>query len=133
MRKVSRFHRDIHFPDWSEEVVSDFLQQIKRDKSLTFSLHSVDKTVDYVTAYGKVFWKRVKGLILNFDFKFSDVFEFYSLGKEIKKACIRVSTDKFPVDIVMVVSDKNIVTLYCINKDDDHKSLNKSLYEKGEE
>lgn len=127
-RKLKRYHREIFFPEWAEGGLEIFVSTILKKGSLTFSLHAMDKSVDYCVTYGKnLFLETLKKIPL----EFKNIFEFRSVGEEIRKACFRYSLEELPVDIVLVISsDGVVITIYLINKGDNHATLNKKLYER---
>ena len=133
-KRVSRFHREIFFPANYDSSMKTFVEEIMSLGPLTFSLHSIEKIVDYSFEYGKNFFQYLVKTVRRNSLDPEKVFEFYS-GKDgkITKACFRYTFDEFPVDIIMVVSANGVViTMYISNKGDNHATLNKNLYKKGE-
>lgn len=130
-RKLKRYHREIYFPDWSENSLKEFCGLVFRKRMVVFSVHAVEKIVGYSFKYGQQLLKFLLKSVRNRNVDISQIFEFYSYDEEIKKICIRHSFDKFPVDLVFVVSlDGTIITVFTINKDDHHSTINSKLYEK---
>lgn len=133
-KRVNRFHKDIFFPSSCDSSMKIFIDEIIALGPLTFSLHSVEKIVDYSFEYGKNFFQYLIKVVRRNPLDPEKVFEFYAdkHGK-ITKACFRYTFDESPVDIIMVVSANGVViTTYISNKDDNHTTLNKNLYRKGE-
>lgn len=133
-KRINRFHRDIFFPGSYDSSMKTFVEEIMALGPLTFSLHSVEKIADYFFEYGKNFLQYLVKTVRRNSLDPEKVFEFYS-GKDgkITKACFRYTFDEFPVDIIMVVSANGVViTMYISNKGDNHATLNKNLYKKGE-
>lgn len=129
--RLKRFHKEIYFPPWYEKSVDDFLQQIRKTSALVFSLHAVEKAISYSFKYGQELQKYLMKAIRKQCANSENVFEFYAVDENIRKACFRLSFDGFPVDLILVISaDGTVITVYLINKDDNHSTLDKNLYEK---
>lgn len=132
-KKLDRFHKDIFFPEWYSESINEFLGEISSSGPMTFSLHSVEKVVDLVENYGKKALEEFSKVIRNNILEEEKVFEFYSKSRKITKACFRFSLGNFPIDIIIVISSGGvIITVYLTDRDDNHKTLNKKPYKKGE-
>lgn len=131
-KRQLRFHKDIYYPLWAETSLNSFLDELRKRKTLTFSVHSVVKIIGYSFDYGKQMLKYLLKSINVHSLSAGEVFEFYSFGEKVSKACFRVSFDEFPVDLVLVIStDGTVITVFTTNKHDNHDSLNVELYEKG--
>jgi len=132
--KIDRYHKEIFFPSWYEESLKEFIKEIVSTGPLTFSMHCVEKVSEYTTQFGKVFFQNLLKSIRRGVLDPEKVFEFYATkGGKITKVCFRYSFDKLPVDVVLVISSGGVlITMYVINADDNHETLNKKLYKKGE-
>lgn len=133
-KRIDRFHRDIYFPSTFDTSIKLFMDEIVALGPLTFSLHSIEKIVDYSFEYGKNFFQFLVKAVRRDSLNPEKVFEYYSSKNgKVTKACLRYTFEEFPVDIVMVVSANGVViTMYISNKGDNHATLNKKLYKKGE-
>lgn len=130
-RKLSRFHRDIFFPDWHGEALEQFLESLTKGGAITFSLHSLEKCVDYSHEYGIRLVKCIAQIVKKDSLSLENIFEFYSVEKRVKKACFRFSFEDFPVDLIVVISEDGVViTVYDTNREDSHLSMDKRLYER---
>lgn len=130
-RKMKRYHKEVYFPPWAEKSLQSFVDSVRTHGSITFSLHAVEKTVEYTVEYGRRFSKFLAKIIRQDVLKTGTVFEFYATEEEIRKVCYRVSSPSSPVDVAIVVSaDGVIVTDFVINKDDTHHTLDENLYER---
>ncbi len=130
-KRLKRFHRDIYFPDWGKQSLNYYLGEILHNGSLTFSLHALEKIVDYSFDYGKNLFKYLVKVVDRKNFDIENVFEFYSNGETVKKACFRYSFSDFPVDLIAVISsDGVVITVYVTNKGDNHTTFDKNLYER---
>lgn len=131
-KKLKRYHRGIYFPPWAKESINEFLKNQRTQKSIVFSIHSVDKVVLEVLHYGKYLMEFLFKSIRKNSLKYENIFEFYSYEKEIQKICFRISYPEFPVDLIFVISaEGTVITFYTTNKGDNHDSLDVNLYEKG--
>ena len=133
-KRVDRFHKDIFFPSSYESSMKTFVEEIVALGPLTFSRHAIEKVVDYTFEYGKNFFQQFIKTVSRNSLDPEKVFEYYAAktGK-ITKACFRYTFDEYPVDIIMVISANGVViTMYVANKNDNHSTLNKNLYKKGE-
>lgn len=130
-KRLSRFHRDIFFPDWYENSLEEFLESLTRGGAITFSLHALEKSLEYSHEYGIRLKKYLSHIVKKDSLKSDNIFEFYSVEKIVKKACFRFSFEDFPVDLVVVISEDGIViTIYDTNKGDSHLTMDKKLYER---
>lgn len=130
-KRLKRFHRQIFFPKWTEESLRAFLIEVRTHGSLTLSIHAVEKSWEYGTEYGRKFLKFMLGMIRGEALRRGELFEFYAYDQEIRKACFRVASEDLPVDLVVVISaDGVVVTVWTINKKDNHDTLDEELYER---
>lgn len=130
-KRIKRYHRDIFFPPWYDPALEKFLATIRSTSAIVFSLHAVEKTIAYSFRFGQELQKYLMKIIRKQLLNSSNVFEFYAVDEEIRKACFRVSFEQFPVDLALVVSaDGTVITVFVVNKHDNHNSLDKTLYER---
>lgn len=130
-KKLRRYHRDIYFPDWANFSLKEFAQHVRVHGSVTFSLHAVEKSLEYGFDYGRKFLKFISKIIRQDVLKVENVFEFYAEGGAVRKACFRVSSPEILVDLVLVISsDGVVVTIFVINKGDNHNTLDEKVYER---
>ena len=128
---MKRFHQEVYFPENSTELLEGFIEEVKRNFPMTFSLHSVDHIIGLTDEYGNFLWKSLVKIIKNSPLSTEKIFEFYQNHEteKVTKACFRFANTDFPMDIVMVISSTStIITLYLVNKNDTHRNLNKNLY-----
>lgn len=130
-KKLKRYHRDVFFPDWMEESLGNFMEEVLTKGQVVFSVHSVDKIVSGVFEYGRLLQKYLLKSISRESLRSASPFEFYAIDREIRKVCFRFSYPSFPVDIVLVISvDGTVITLYTIHQGDNHETMNTSVYER---
>lgn len=129
-KRVKRFHRDINFPDWTQNSLEEYLQEISQNGYITFSAHAVEGVVEYTQEYGRNLLRFILRSVKRNSLNLLDVFEFYATDMKVKKACFRCSSEKIPVDVVLVISrDATVITVYVANKGDNHATLDRNLYE----
>lgn len=130
-KKVLRYNRAVFFPEWSTDSITVFLETLRKNNGVCVSIHSVEKIVNYCFQYGRQMLKYLLKSVRKASFTPANVFEFYAVDGEIKKACLRFSFDEFPVDLVLVISaDGTVITVFTTNKGDNHDSLDVELYER---
>lgn len=130
-KKLKRYHKDVFLPSWTEELLSNFINEVYSKGPLTFSGHAVEKIVESAFEHGKNLFKYLIKILREGRLNLGDVFEFYSRDAAIKKACFRFTFSDYPVDLVLVISsDGVVITVYAINKEDNHSTLNQELYER---
>ena len=130
-RRMKRYHKDVFFPGWADKSLIKFSEDVRSHGSISFSLHSLEKTTEYAFEYGRRFVKFLAKVVRADVFKVGNVFEFYAIDEEIKKACYRMNSVDSPVDLAIVISaDGVVVTDFVISKADNHDTLDKSLYER---
>lgn len=132
MKKIKRFHRDVYFPPWSEDSLAEFLSKVSEAGYVTFSAHALKRTSECVDEYGKSFLRALLKSVKRGSLNIGQVFEFYSVEETVKKACFRQSVEEISVDFVLVISqDATVITVFAINRDDNHDTLDAGLYESG--
>lgn len=131
MKILKKYHRDIFFPEWSEESKAVFLKTLRRNGGVTISIHSMEKIVNYCFTYGRQMLKFLLKSMKRAGLDSASIFEFTADDRRITKACFRFSFQEFPVDLVLVISaDGNIITVFTTNKGDNHDSMNTEIYER---
>jgi hypothetical protein len=128
---MKRYHREICFPDWSQQSLEEFVGGIYSKGPVVCSLHAVENILRDCTEYGRRLFTFLLKSIRKTSFEVGNIFEFYSVDRKVKKACFRFSFEDFPVDLVLVISaDGTIITSYTTNHGDNHSTLDTSLYER---
>lgn len=124
---LRRFHKKVYFPKDAIEKLGAFSGKLNK-RTWRYTKHSLEsiknRAVD-MTAILQWIKARVK-------LKVEDVFEYADDGKDfIFKACYRVNYNS-DLDIILVVgSDKQIITIYYNFTKDKHTTLNEKIYCKG--
>lgn len=130
--KLKRFHKDIYYPNWTDNSIALFTKSLV-GKQLVCSYHATKKYNNLSRQYKKV----IRDLLRTLDLELSReyIFEFYTnIDNELKKACYRFPLrEELGSDIIFVISSTGkIVTIFLNRNFDPHVSLDSSLYEKGE-
>lgn len=120
-----RYHKDVFFPENAKKSLEAFTASIN-NKTWKPSKHCLDNIQRRVLNLEAVL-SYISGLRL----EASNIFEYYTTQSEdIEKACFRIEYGVY--DIILVVSDdKELITIYLNNKEDNHDTLKHSLYTKG--
>lgn len=82
-RKMQRYHREIFFPDWSEDALKNFTDKISNSSSIVFSIHALEKVVDASFQYGKQLFKYLLKSVRRSSMEPDSVFEFYAVRGEV--------------------------------------------------
>lgn len=132
MSRLHRFHIDIYCPEWSREAILQFTKELS-GKQLVCSYHATKKYDSFSRQYKKV----IKDLLKTIDLELSIdyIFEFYTNEKnEVKKVCYRFPMrEELDSDVIFVISATGkVVTIFLNRNFDPHVSLDKNLYESGE-
>ena len=116
-----RYHRKIYFPH------IDKLRELNNKlniKAWKYSVHALENV-----KYRIADIENMLNFIKNITLEENQIFEYYKLYNNIEKLCYRIAYDN-TFDIVLVLSnDKSIITIYLNNKDDNHDTLKKELYQ----
>ena len=120
---MNRYHKKIYFPHTAE---LDCFNKVLNGLTWDYTLHCLENIKNKVHYKNEI--EDILIYILQLDLDDKDIFEYYEESDKIIKACYRVSyTDER--DLILVMSaDKKIVTIYFNGVDDDHVTLDKSLY-----
>ena len=130
-KRLKRFHRSVYFPAWSDESLLEYFKEVTGIGPLKFSLHALEKLSESVLEHGRAFLKAFLRIIRRNSLTLEGVFEFYAVDTVVKKACFRYALPDFPVDLVLVISaDGVVITVFVVNKGDDHSTLDEKLYER---
>ena len=133
-----RYHKDVYFPHSKQLLL--LVEKLNQTK-WNYSQHCIDgldsRCIDI---------KQVLTFIRELKLSADDIFEYYTTSngdfggvrkaeadQTILQACFRIKYSTTQ-DLILVVSDKKvIVTVYFNGVNDEHETLNESLYCKGEE
>lgn len=121
---VRRYHKDVYIPE-ADKVRLEALTADLNGKKWTYTGHCTDNLkMRYIGLTEVLLF--IKGLTLHA----SDIFEYYDEAGRITKLCYRVKYTA-GIDIILILSDvKNIITIYTNTSDDDHVTLDRTLYVK---
>jgi len=116
---MQRYHKKIYFPDIELlNNVNDYLNT----KSWKYSGHCLEN-LKYRSIDLEGVLRFIRGLELNTD----DIFEYYKKGDNIIKVCYRIPYNN--IDLILVLnSEKIIITVYFNSSNDNHVTLKENLY-----
>lgn len=121
-----RYHEKINFPKEDIKKLQKFNDNMNI-KSFSFSSHCLENI-----KYRAIDLTKVLEYIKNdVEFNKEDIFEYYKDNiEEIEKACYRIEYDNKNDLILVMGKDKKIITIYFNEKEDNHETLKKELYNK---
>jgi len=120
---MNRYHKKVGFPEADKDRL-EALNTYLNGQKWSFSEHCLEN-VQYRAIDLENLLKYISGLTLDS----ADIFEYYSSDDEIIKICYRVKYELY--DVILVLNQyKKIVTIYINEKDDNHITLDKTLYTK---
>jgi len=119
-----RYHKKVYFPTQDKDKLIALTYTLNR-LQWQYSKHCIDniklKALDLSQL---LYWIKNEAWL-----DYSQIFEYY-IDKDIYKICYRVPYNK-AVDIILVLTtNKKIVTIYYNSKDDKHYTLKKENYAK---
>lgn len=129
MYKLDRYHVDVYVPPWGFDGIVSFLEETSK-KELIYSKHAKKKLRRISNGAVKEFMASFQ---LIPELAIDRIFEFYGHEDNVRKVCLRYNVDNTKYDLVYVISNTGkIVTIYVIDTNDEHLTLNRNLYIQGE-
>lgn len=120
---MKRYHKKIYFPRKHHRGLFELCNSMK-SMPWKYSKHALDNIKNR-----SLFVEDVLKFIKDLSLSHTHIFEYYTEKDIITKMCFRYTYDK-ETDIIIVVSnEKRLVTVYYNAKDDEHYTLNKTIYE----
>lgn len=119
---MRRYHRDLGFPEEYDQRLRELNDKFNRTRKYGRTRHSVERIKQRFN-----FLEIVEFLSNEIVFHYDDIFECCIYNGAVQKVCYRVEFKELAL-IIVLSKDKNLVTVYANNLNDNHKTLNKSLY-----
>ena len=121
---MNRYHYKVYFPPNADEMLEAFTEEINTQpfRLTAHSFKNIDLRGGWTAQQELV--EDMKSLELDSE----SVFEFYTSGGQIVKACYRVEWSESKDIILVVGRGKTIVTMYFNSANDKHSTLNKGNY-----
>lgn len=120
---MNRYHVKCYIPEADKKRLEIFTSQLNILK-WTYTDHCIDN-LKYRTIKLEDILLYIKDLKLRHE----DIFEYYTNESGyIIKLCYRIPYTENTDLILVIGSDKNIITIYINEKNDTHITLNKNLY-----
>ena len=121
---MNRYHYKVYFPPEADSMLETFTDEINsmQFRLTKHSFNNIDLRGGWTAQQELI--EDMKSLELDSE----SIFEYYTSGGQIVKACYRVEWSSSK-DIIMVIGrGKTIVTMYFNSTDDKHATLNKNNY-----
>ncbi len=115
-----RYHKKIYFPD------TDKLERFNtslNSKNWLYSKHCLDRIKFRIMSL-----KTTLYFISKLKLDKEDIFEYYKENDTIIKVCYRIAYNRNEDIILVVNSDKKIITVYYNSREDKHNTLKENLY-----
>lgn len=124
---LKRYHRDIGFRESDKPKLAEITAQLNAIpwEYKHFTGHCLDRVNESLRSLEKLIGY-IKTVKLGYDM----IFEYYVSEYNIVKILYRIPYNKYQDIIMVLTSDKTIVTVYYNDIGDNHSTLDKSLYEK---
>jgi len=121
-----RYHKKVFFPDNQTENLISFTYKLN-SMNWRYTSHCLDNLKLRALDLKQLLYWIKTGLKLDYN----DIFEYYTDDRgNIIKVCYRIDYNK-AVDIILVIgSQKQIITIYYNSKSDEHFTLKENLYSK---
>jgi len=119
-----RYHKKIYFPVQDTEDLKSIVDDLN-NQNFSFSSHCLDN-IKYRTND----IERVLNTVNNTVLSYNQVFEYYK-AQNIEKICFRLQFNEDNDIILVLSSDKNIITIYFNSTIDNHETLKAELYNTG--
>ena len=119
---MKRYHKSVYFPPSENQVLIKFIENINT-LPWSVSTHAFDN-LKYRVVNLEAALRTIQEKLFGVD----EVFEYYTDNSGIVKACFRFEWDGGNDIIVVVGLWKRLITAYLNGKDDNHCTLNRSLY-----
>ena len=119
---MNRYHYLIGFNPEHISQLKELTEQLN-NRDFSYSAHCLDNLkYRFLDLKGILFF--IKGIEL----KAEHIFEYYEESGKIIKLCYRITYDNLQDIILVVTSEKKIVTIYINSVGDNHITLKKELY-----
>ena len=119
---MNRYHIKLGFEAGHISQLKELTEQLN-NRAFSYSEHCLDNLkYRFLDLKGILFF--IKGIEL----KAEHIFEYYEESGKIIKLCYRITYDNLQDIILVVTSEKKIVTIYINSVGDNHITLKKELY-----
>lgn len=114
---MSRYHREVGFPEWAGKRLENFLQNIE---CVIYSPHAKSETLK--DRY------HIIPVIKKSTLKVEDIFEIETEGNCVVKAVFRIKGENSLDNCYAVTGDGVVKTCWTNTAKDSHRTLDKSVY-----
>ena len=121
---MNRYHKNIYFPESDTNPLTAFNEKVNT-KAWRINAHSLERVMDNLT-FGSL--EKLMLFIKDLKLERKTIFEYYSSRYGIEKICYRVNYGEYSDLILVVGSNKELITVYFNEVNDNHITLRKELY-----
>jgi len=120
---MNRYHIKLGFEAGHISQLKELTEQLN-NRDFSYSEHCLDNL-----KYRFIDLKGILLFIKGIELDYSQIFEFYT-EQNIIKVCYRISYNQYQDLILVLTTDKKIITVYINSKNDLHYTLKTNLYNK---
>lgn len=118
------YHKEIYFPLKDKQRLKNLTSFFNR-KVFIWNYHARKRLIERIHDL-KYFYNWLKNLHIDID----NIIEYTLINNDIEKVLFKFKYDNFRDICISIGKAGNIITLYFNNAGDNHKTLNKSKYER---
>ena len=119
---MNRYHIKLGFDQSHIKGLQDITEQLN-NRDFSYSDHCLDNL-----KYRFIDLKGILLFIKGIELRAEHIFEYYEENGKIIKLCYRITYNNLQDIILVVTSEKKIVTIYINSVGDNHITLKKELY-----
>ena len=120
---MNRYHKQIGFRQADQEQLKALCEAFNSKKGFGKTDHALDRLKEKFN-----FIEVLQFLGGRVGFDYNDVFEYYEENGSIRKVVFRMDFSKSQDIILVIARNKTLVTAFLNNKNDSHRTLDKSNY-----
>ena len=121
-----RYHKDVFYPQGADDKIDALCYRLNA-MNWGYTAHCLNNARLRIMNLEQLLYFIKNDLKLAGD----DIFEFYTDDRgNIEKLCFRIEFSKVYDIILVISSQKEIITIYINEKNDNHETLKRGLYAK---
>ena len=119
-----RYHKEVGFNHRDYTELKEICQRFNDSDEMTKSIHALEKMKLRFDMF------EVLTHLANIEWNYKDIFEYYTEGEKVKRMCFRSEFNATEDIIIVIDRNKNLVTMWAIDKANNKANLDKSVYQK---